>query len=281
MVDVLNNLSEDDTDFNAFCDYLKKASGITIAPGKSYLVTARIRQIMIDYKFQHLSDLLLALKSYNRTLQQQVVDAMTTNETFWFRDSYPYEYFGNTLLPHWNADSTFEHRPIRVWSAACSSGQEPYSLGILLEEHKEKNRFSKQVDIVATDLSSQILDQAKLGEYDHLSIGRGLSTERLNKFFTSACQKRWAVMQNVRRHIKFQPINLLDSYANLGKFDIIFCRNVLIYFTKETKVDILTRMHQCLNTGGYLCLGSSEGLGDVSPLFTMVNCKPGLIYQAK
>ncbi|MEO0444282.1 MAG: protein-glutamate O-methyltransferase CheR, partial [Pseudomonadota bacterium] len=169
----------------------------------------------------------------------------------------------------------------KIWSAACSSGQEPYSLGMLIEEFKERHRFVKSLEITATDLSSKILEKAKLGQYDYLSIGRGLSQERLNKFFTSTCQKQWTIKPAIRRYIQFQPINLLDSYANLGRFDIIFCRNVLIYFTKETKSDILRRMHQCLNPGGFLCLGSSEGLGDVSSLFTMVNCNPGLIYQAK
>lgn len=281
MSDALKNLSEDNADFTEFCDYLQKASGITIAPGKSYLVSARIRQIMVDYQFSSLADLVTALKRRDRSLQQRVVDAMTTNETFWFRDNYPFDYFSNTLLPMWNADRQYEHKPIRIWSAACSSGQEPYSLAMLIEEFAEKNRLSKRIEIIATDLSSKILENAKLGEYDHLSMGRGLSQQRLNKFFTTSCQKKWTVTPVLRKHIRFQPINLLDSYANLGKFDIIFCRNVLIYFTKETKTAILTRMHQILNPGGYLLLGSSEGLGDASHLFSMVNCRPGLIYQAK
>ncbi|MFT6389075.1 MAG: chemotaxis protein methyltransferase CheR [Cellvibrionaceae bacterium] len=281
MVDALNNLSEENPEFTEFCVYLKKASGITISPGKSYLVSARIRQIMVDYDFKTLADLLLQLKCHNRGLQQKVVDAMTTNETFWFRDNYPFDFFSNTLLPTWNADKHYEHKPIRIWSAACSSGQEPYSLAMLIEEYKEKNRFTKRVEIIATDLSSQILENAKLGEYDHLSMGRGLSKNRLNKFFSTSCEKRWAVAPAVRKNIRFQPINLLESYANLGKFDIIFCRNVLIYFTKETRSAMLTRMHQALNPGGYICLGSSEGLGDRSSLFTMINCQPGLIYQAK
>lgn len=281
MVDALKNLSEEDSDFTEFCDYLQKASGIKIAAGKTYLVSARIRQIMVDYNFKDLADLLVQLKGHNRQLQQRVIDAMTTNETFWFRDNYPFDYFSANLLPAWNADKNYEHKPIRIWSAACSSGQEPYSLAMLIEEYRERHNFNKRIEIIATDLSSQILENAKLGEYDHLSIGRGLSKERLNKFFTTSCQKRWTTSPAIRKHIRFQAINLLESYANLGKFDIIFCRNVLIYFTKDTKSAILTRMHQALNPGGYLCLGSSESLGDVSSLFTMVNCQPGLIYQAK
>ncbi|MEO0444333.1 MAG: hypothetical protein AAFZ92_11450, partial [Pseudomonadota bacterium] len=114
MVDALNNLSENDEEFTHFCDFLEKASGITIAPGKSYLVSARIRQIMVDNQFANLQQLVDALKGYNNRLKQDVIDAMTTNETFWFRDSYPYDYFVKTLLPQWNADSNFEHRPVKI-----------------------------------------------------------------------------------------------------------------------------------------------------------------------
>jgi chemotaxis protein methyltransferase CheR len=281
MVEALKNLKEDDHEFNQFCDFLQEVSGITVAPGKAYLVSTRIRRIMQDYQFDNLQQLLKELKGFNRKLKQDVIDAMTTNETFWFRDQYPFDYFYNTLLDQWNTDSLLGHRPIRIWSAACSSGQEPYSLSMLVEEYKEKNHLSKKIEIVGTDLSSEILEKAKLGEYDKLSISRGLSDQRIAKFFTTTCQNQWSVKQNVRKHIKFQPINLLDSYINLGKFDIIFCRNVLIYFNQETKTDIIRRMHQLLNKGGLLCLGSSESLGDASSLFTMINCRPGLIYQAK
>ncbi len=278
MVDALKNLSEKNADFTEFCEYLQKNSGITIAPEKSYLVSARIRQIMIDYEFKTLAELLRKLRGHNQGLQQKVIDAMTTNETFWFRDTYPFDYFYKTILPQWQKES---RQSIRIWSAACSTGQEPYSIAMLLEEYKERLSFNKRVEIIATDLSSQVLSVAKQGEYDHLSIGRGLSPQRLDKFFTTSCQKRWTITPDIKKYVNFKPINLLNSYSALGKFDIIFCRNVLIYFTKETKFDILKRMHDSLNPGGFLCLGSSEGLGDASSLFTMINCQPGLIYQVK
>ncbi len=280
MADALRNIPEDCLDFKAFCDYLQKASGITITANKSYLVAARIRSIMVDYEFNALSELTRELNRNNKTLHQKIIDAMTTNETFWFRDEYPYHYFTDSLLPYWNSSEHKDHS-VRVWSAACSSGQEPYSLGILCEEYKAKQAFNKRFEILATDLSSHILAQAKSGTYDRLSIGRGLSQQRLERFFTSSCQTQWDVKPEVKKHIQFQPINLLDSYNSLGKFDIIFCRNVLIYFTKETKTDILTRMHKCLKPGGLLCLGSSESLADASSLFTMIQCKPGIMYQAK
>lgn len=205
---------------------------------------------------------------------------MTTNETFWFRDEYPYQYFLKTLLPQWNS-SEHAGNHIRVWSAACSSGQEPYSLGILCEEYKAKQAFNKRLEILATDLSSHILDHAKSGSYDSLSMGRGLSQQRLDKFFSSPGKNQWDINPEIKRYIQFKPINLLESYASLGKFDIIFCRNVLIYFTRETKTDILTRMHKCLKPGGLLCLGSSESLADAGSLFSMIQCKPGIMYQAK
>ncbi|MFT5422077.1 MAG: chemotaxis protein methyltransferase CheR [Candidatus Endobugula sp.] len=280
MVDGLKNIPEDCLDFKAFCDYLQKSSGITITPSKSYLVSARIRNIMLDYKLNDLYQLIAELNRNNKLLHQKIIDAMTTNETFWFRDEYPFTYFTKKLLPYW---SSKEHQDasVRIWSAACSSGQEPYSLGMLCEEYKARSSFNKKVEILATDLSSDILDKAKSGDFDRLSIVRGLSEQRLKSFFTVSSDTHWNVKPVVKRYIQFQPINLLESYASLGKFDIIFCRNVLIYFTKETKTDILQRMHKCLKPNGLLCLGSSESLAGAGGLFSMVHCNPGIIYQAK
>ena len=137
------------------------------------------------------------------------------------------------------------------------------------------------MEILATDLSSDILQKAKKGEFDRLSIARGLSDKRLKSFFSEELSGQWQVNSLLKRYIQFKALNLLESYQSLGTFDIIFCRNVLIYFTRETKTDILERMHKCLKPGGLLCLGSSESLAGAKDLFTMVHCKPGIIYQAK
>ncbi|MFT7387453.1 MAG: chemotaxis protein methyltransferase CheR [Candidatus Endobugula sp.] len=275
----MNNLSEDCLDFKAFCDFLQNASGITLTPGKSYLVSARIRNIMVEHQLQDLSALIKALKNDQR-LHQEVVDAMTTNETFWFRDDYPFQYFTKTLLPIWTSLKNKESS-IKIWSAACSSGQEPYSLAMLCEEYKATRSFNKRVEILATDLSNTILKKAKLGQFDKLSIVRGLSQQRLDKFFSPSHHHHWQVNNELKRYIQFRSLNLLEPYSGLGKFDIIFCRNVLIYFTRETKTDILKRMHSCLKPGGFLCLGSSESLAGSKDLFSMVHCKPGIVYQAK
>jgi chemotaxis protein methyltransferase CheR len=276
----LRNISEDCLDFKAFCDYLQKASGITLSPGKSYLVSARIRHIMAVHELSSLSELISALERKSRGLHQEIIDAMTTNETFWFRDDYPFIYFSQHLLPLWSS-GVHKDPVIKIWSAACSSGQEPYSLAMLCEEYKTSNNLTKRVEILATDLSSNILQKAKEGMFDRLSIARGLSDKRLNRFFSKDTESQWKANNDLKRYIQFRALNLLESYQSLGTFDIIFCRNVLIYFTRETKTDILERMHKCLKPGGLLCLGSSESLAGAKDLFTMVHCKPGIIYQAK
>ena len=218
-------------------------------------------------------------RSNHSDLHQKIIDAMTTNETFWFRDTHPFDYFSKTLLPYWNSHQHKDNN-VRIWSAACSSGQEPYSLGILCEEYRDKHNSFKSVEVIATDLSSQILKSAKSGRYDKLSMRRGLSGERLKSFFESSCNTQWMVSSQIKRYIQFRLLNLLDPYTALGKFDLIFCRNVLIYFDRDTKSDILKRMHESLKPDGLLCLGSSESLADASLLFKMEHCNPGIMYRA-
>lgn len=272
----------DPREFTEFRDYLQKIAGIDLGHNKQYLVSTRIRRIMLDYQCTTLGDLTTKIKSpSHRDLRQKVVDAMTTNETFWFRDLYPYEYFRNKLLP-----DLVRGKPgtrIRIWSAACSSGQEPYSISMIVEEfiRAQLGISALPIEIVATDLSSKILDSAKKGEYDRLSIARGLSDQRLRNFFDQPDQDTWRVKNVVRERISFKPLNLQDSYVLLGRFDIVFCRNVLIYFSPELKKDILTRIHGTMRPGAYLFLGSSESLTVAGDLFEMVHCNPGVVYRAK
>ncbi|UZJ45695.1 protein-glutamate O-methyltransferase CheR [Marinimicrobium sp. C6131] len=274
----------DQAEFDHFRQFLQDACGIALGDNKQYLVSNRIRRLLEEYQLSSFSDLVRALKqNSNRRLKEQVIDVMTTNETFWFRDIYPFEYLRNTLLPAWMQT---EHRmagPIRIWSAACSSGQEPYSISMMVEEFRRQRMgaLARPVQIVATDLSSIVLDQAKRGEYDRLSVVRGLSTERLERYFDNPRDNVWRVKPLVRDRIEFKAWNLLDSYAGLGKFDVVFCRNVLIYFNAELKRRILEKIHGSLKPGGILFLGSSEGLAGASHLFEMVRCDPGILYRAK
>jgi chemotaxis protein methyltransferase CheR len=152
----------------------------------------------------------------------------------------------------------------------------------MVEEFKQKNmgNLARQVQIVATDLSTTVLEQARQGEYDKLSVMRGLSNERLDRFFDKTAEGNWRVKSLLRDRVDFRPINLMDSYAGLGKFDIVFCRNVLIYFNADLKRQILQKIHASLKPQGILYLGSSEGLAGVADLFEMVRCEPGILYKA-
>lgn len=270
----------DPKEFESFRRFLQEACGIFLAENKQYLVTTRIRKILLDNNLASLTELVEQMKlSRHSKLRDQVIDAMTTNETFWFRDTYPYEYLLSIIFPELQKSGT---GTINIWSAACSSGQEPYSVSVIAEECRRSGRgtFSRPVKIIATDLSSSMLDQAKSGEYDRMSVVRGLSRERLESFFDQLPNDMWRVKPVISDRVSFRALNLMDSYVSLGKFDVIFCRNVLIYFSGDLKLDILKRLHAALKPGGILFLGSSEGLAGAADLFEMVHCNPGILYRA-
>jgi chemotaxis protein methyltransferase CheR len=281
MTSSLNQQSATSTlDYAKFRDFLHKASGILLGENKQYLVSSRLRKIMAEQQMSSLSDLVDRMNHNPRSgLREAVIDAMTTNETLWFRDIHPFRILEEKLLPEL-AGAT---QPIRVWSAACSTGQEPFSISMTVDEYRRKKlgAFKPMVNVVATDISARVLNAAKEGEYEMLAIGRGLSEDRLKSFFTKTETGSWKVKPEIRRVVEFRPLNLLESYSLLGKFDIIFCRNVLIYFSGESKRDILERMHGSLKPGGYLILGASESLNGLPEKYEMVQCNPGIIYRAK
>jgi chemotaxis protein methyltransferase CheR len=275
-------VSSTNADFEQFRVFLEKTCGILLGTNKQYLVSSRLNKLMEQQKIGSLGELVQRMQSPTRgSLREQVVDAMTTNETLWFRDAYPFEVMKSKVLPEMIKASPGQR--LRIWSAACSSGQEPYSLSMTLDEFERSNpgQLRAGVQIVATDLSGSMLTACKSGEYDSLAMGRGLSPERLQRFFDPKPPGRWAVKPPIRSRVEFRSLNLLDTYAVLGKFDVVFCRNVLIYFSAEVKKDILTRIHATLKPGGYLFLGASEALNGLPHLYQMVQCSPGIIYQAK
>jgi len=267
------------SEYESFRKFLAATCGILLGDNKQYLVASRLNKLMAEHKIDNLSVLVDNLQRVsNGKLKNSVVDAMTTNETLWFRDIHPFNIFENIILP----ELSQKNERLRVWSAACSSGQEPFSLSMLAEEYRQAKpgRLRHSMEIVATDLSPSMLACCKEGVYDQLSLGRGLSEQRLKRFFDPLDNDRWKVKDQVRKSIRFQQLNLMDGYGLLGNFDVVFCRNVLIYFSTELKVDILQRMHKALRPGGYLVLGASESLAGVSDLYEMVQCRPGIIYRA-
>ncbi|MBQ2381144.1 MAG: protein-glutamate O-methyltransferase CheR [Succinivibrio sp.] len=272
-----------DVQYRRFAAFIEEKSGIVLGAGKQYLVNSRLSSLLSKFKIQTVDELINKAmeETPNNKIQEEVIDAMTTNETLWFRDTYPYTALENTILPELAKRAKY---PVRIWSAACSSGQEPYSIAMIVQEQLGKMLHvdPKQTQIIGTDLSPEMLTTCRLGQYDVHALSRGLSAERKAKFF-KPCHKPNMMQIDVRvkSMVEFRPMNLLGSYALMGKFDVIFCRNVLIYFSNEVKADILRKLTMCLNPGGYLILGSTETLVGVSDKYEMMRCNPGIIYRLK
>lgn len=268
-----------DQEYKDFSRFLESQCGIVLGNSKQYLVRSRLSPLVAKYKLGSLSDLLRdVVTGRNRELRVAAVDAMTTNETLWFRDSYPFSVLSEKLLP----EMAEKKRPIKIWSAASSSGQEPYSIAMtVLETQQKRPGLLPNVSITATDISASMLDMCRAGVYDNLALGRGLSPERRRTFFEDAGGGKMKVKDSVKRMVNFRPQNLMESYALLGKFDIVFCRNVLIYFSPDMKSQVLNSIANTLNPGGYLLLGASESLTGLTDKFEMVRCNPGIIYKLK
>ncbi|MBS97789.1 MAG: chemotaxis protein [Oceanospirillaceae bacterium] len=268
-------------DFRQFSAFLEDSCGILLAEHKQYLVQSRLGKIMKEQGCESLSQLVDRLRRPGgNTLKESVINAMTTNETLWFRDIHPYEILAKRLLPELSESA--RRQKLRIWSAACSTGQEPYSISMVIDEFKRTHPgvLAGGEEILATDISTQVLQQAQRGEYEMLALGRGLSQERLKKYFISADAGCWRIRPEIKSRVRFQSLNLLGQYSSLGQFDVIFCRNVLIYFSSDVKLEILRKMRRQLRPGGYLLLGASESLSGLSDIYKMIHCRPGIIYQA-
>ncbi|WP_318453482.1 CheR family methyltransferase [Photobacterium leiognathi] len=268
-----------DQEYREFCRFLETQCGIVLGDSKQYLVRSRLSPLVNRFSLSSLSELLQnVIAGRNRELRIAAVDAMTTNETLWFRDGYPFTVLAEKILPELAANK----RPIKIWSAASSSGQEPYSMAMtVLETQAKRPGFLPSIQITATDISQTMLETCRAGVYDNLALSRGLSPERRRMFFEDNGDGKMKVNAKVKQMVHFRPQNLKDSYALLGKFDVIFCRNVLIYFSPEMKAKVLNQLAASLNPGGYLFLGASESLTGLTEQFEMIRCNPGIIYKLK
>ncbi|QDF67709.1 chemotaxis protein CheR [Shewanella sp. SNU WT4] len=276
----MSNKTLTDNEYRQFAQFLEQQSGIVLGDNKQYLVSSRLSPLMAKFNCESLSLLVkMAMGSLDRQLRVDVIDAMTTNETLWFRDKFPFELMAEVILPEYAALA----KPLKIWSAACSSGQEPYSLAMTLMAFQQRRPGTLSgTSIVGTDISPSMLERCGVAEYDHLALGRGLTEEHKRQFFEPLPhQNRMKVKDNVRKLVTFKPLNLLDSYSSMGKFDVIFCRNVLIYFGSEAKIKILRQFAAALNPKGILFLGASESLAGLSDDFDMVRCNPGIFYRKR
>lgn len=268
----------DDKSYNDFRTFLEQQCGIVLGENKQYLVKSRLAPLMAKFNVETLADVVKrTLSPMERQLRSAVIDAMTTNETLWFRDDYPFQLLKNKLLPEFAS----QRSPLKIWSAASSSGQEPYSIAMSVLEYQQSKpgSFPGGVQIVGTDISTTMLEHCKYGHYDSLALARGLSAERKRQFFEPGDNGMMKVKDNVKKMVSFRPLNLLNSYSLMGRFDIVFCRNVLIYFSPEIKAQILSQIHGVLNKEGYLFLGASESLSGLNQDFDMLRCNPGIVYK--
>ena len=237
---------------------LKERSGLVLTADKQYLVESRLLPIARRAGSAGLGDLVHKLKGkHSESLVLDVVEAMTTNETFFFRDKIPFEHFRDTVMPALFA-ARAEQRRIRIWCAAASTGQEPYSLAMLLREMGGRTA-GWRIEIVATDLSTDVLEKAKSGLYSHFEVQRGLPIGLLIKYF-SQIGETWQIAPDIRAMVQFRSLNLLGDFSHLGVFDVVFCRNVLIYFDQPTKARCSTASRGSPTAMAILCLAPPRRL---------------------
>ncbi|MCF6199423.1 MAG: protein-glutamate O-methyltransferase CheR [Hyphomicrobiaceae bacterium] len=262
--------------FNFLRAFLKEHSGLVLGEDKRYLLDSRLNPVAKQFNHASLSDMVVALKRPGaQKLSDAIIEAMTINESFFFRDMTPFDNFRNIMLPHMLKERATS-RKLRIWSAAASTGQEGYSLAIELLEQKSK-MSGWRTEILGTDLSTEALAKARAGAYTQFEVQRGMPSNLLMKYFKQQGAE-WMVAPAVKSMVTYKPFNLLKEFRSLGQFDIVFCRNVLIYFDRETKADILQRMAKQMAPDGYLVLGAAETIIGLSDAYKMVPGVRGL-YQ--
>lgn len=265
-------------DYKFFEDLLRRESGLIITPEKMYLLESRLQPLAQKYTTNGgLEGLVQKMRlTPNAELLRAVVEAMTTNETSFFRDITPFQRLKEDLLPYF-IKTRASQKILRIWSAACSSGQEPYSIAMLLKEYPQLAGW--RLDIVATDLSQDILAQAKAGAYSQFEIQRGLPVQMLVKYFNKQGDS-WVVKPELKDPITFRGTNLMADLSHLGYFDIVFCRNVLIYFDLPTKTKVLAAIKGVTKQDGALFLGGAETVMGVSDAFKTLSDTKGFYVRS-
>ena len=260
-------------DFEYLRKFLKDRSGLDLAPDKQYLVESRLIPLARKAGLSGISDLVQRLKSGAEALTVDVVEAMTTNETFFFRDKTPFEHLRDTVIPAL-VQARAARRTLRIWCAAGSTGQEPYSIAMCLKEYGSA-LTGWRTEIIATDLSNEVLEKSRAGLYSQFEVQRGLPIQLLIKYFKQVGEL-WQINADIRAMVQHRQLNLLQDFSHLGTFDVVFCRNVLIYFDQETKIGIFMRLAKRMETDGFLALGAAETVVGLTDAFKPHPDKRGL-----
>ena len=262
-------------DYQFLCKFLKERSGLALAPEKEYLVENRLLPVARRNGCKSVAELIQRLMAPTTdALKIEVTEAMMNNESFFFRDRLPFDRLRDTVLPDLLAKRA-HRKQIRIWCAAASTGQEPYSIAMLLEERADLSDW--RIEIVATDISNDALERATSGLYSQFEVQRGLPIQSLMQHFKQEGEQ-WRIGKKLRDRVNFRQINLLSDFSKLGTFDVVFCRNVLIYFDRETKLDVLGGIGKIITGDGYLVLGAAETMVGLGNLFIPVPEKRAL-YQ--
>ncbi|MFH1148035.1 MAG: protein-glutamate O-methyltransferase CheR [Pseudomonadota bacterium] len=273
------------SEFNIFSRYIYDLTGILLDESKAYLVETRLAGLLEDCNCSSFSELHYKIKSgQDSALQVKIINAITTNEIFFFRDVTPFELLRHKILPdlidkRTKAASKFSPVNIRIWSAACSTGQEVYSIAMTIKELLPDLR-NYNVRILGTDLSDAALTRASYGRYTKFEIERGLPPGQLQRFFNPNGGEHWNIRDEIRAMAVFKRYNLMHPLNALGRFDIVFCRNVAIYFSREDRTNLFNRIAAVMEPDGYLIVGASEILSDL-PRFEAKRYLRGIFYQLK
>jgi chemotaxis protein methyltransferase CheR len=250
-------------DYEFLRKLLKERSGLDLSSDKQYLVESRLIPLARRVGLPGITELVQKIKAGAEPLTSEVVEAMTTNETFFFRDKIPFDHLRQAILPVL-VQARASRRALRIWCAASSTGQEPYSIAMCVKEFAALSGW--RVEIVATDLSQAVLEKSKAGIFSQFEVQRGLPIQMLVKYFTQAGEL-WQLNADIRAMVQHRQLNLLQDFSHLGTFDVIFCRNVLIYFDQDTKVSIFNRLARMLEADGVLALGAAESVVGITDAF--------------
>lgn len=266
-------------DIDLFSRIVKQRSGLVITPNKAYLLESRLLPIARKHGLENLDGLAAEVRTRSsEKLLEDITEAMTTNETFFFRDTTPFDRFRDDILPPL-LEARAAQRKLRIWCAAASTGQEPYSLAMILQDMAAKVA-GWNIEILGTDISNEALDKAREGLYSQFEVQRGLPIQTLVKNFSQE-EGGWRINQGIRQMVTYKKLNLLEAFSHLGQFDIVFCRNVLIYFDREHKVDILERIAKQMPADGSLFLGGAETVIGITEKFEPTKDLRGVYSLAK
>jgi chemotaxis protein methyltransferase CheR len=251
-------------DYEFLRKFLKERSGLDLSADKQYLVESRLIPLARKAGLAGIDELVQQIKNGSTAICSDVVEAMTTNETFFFRDKIPFDHLREAIMPEL-MQARASRRSLRIWCAAASTGQEPYSIAMCLKE-MGATLAGWRIEIIGTDISQQVLEKSRSGIYSQFEVQRGLPIQLLVKYFKQIGEM-WQINADIRSMIQYRPLNLLQDFAHMGKFDLIFCRNVLIYFDQDMKSSIFGRLAKTMEPDGFLALGAAETVVGLTDAF--------------